>query len=150
MYADDTVIYNTASTAEAIANALTKELNTINNWMQNNSLFIHQGKTECVLFGTGPRLATVRNFSVSVGGHSIKRVSEFKYLGVLLDENLSWTAHVNYLTSKAGKRLGMLNRARKNISMNISMNTKYNIQVFYSACPGLLRHRMELLRQSKY
>ena len=68
----------------------------VNDWLVNNSLFIHQGKTECVLFGTGSRLATA-NLSVNIDGKELTRVAEYKYLGVIfLDESLSWNAHVNY------------------------------------------------------
>lgn len=53
MYADDTVIYFTASNAQEISSTLTSELAKVNDWLLDNSPFIHQGKTECVLFGTG-------------------------------------------------------------------------------------------------
>ena len=62
------------------------------------------------------RLSTVTNFSIYVSGSLIERVSEFKYLGVLLDESLSWTAHVKYILGKAGKRVGMLSRIRTNVT----------------------------------
>ena len=52
MYADDTVIYFTARNAEGIGNKLSNELANVNNWLLDNSLFLHQGKTEYVLFGT--------------------------------------------------------------------------------------------------
>lgn len=107
MYADDTVMYFTASDAQEVGNTLTNELATVNQWLLDNSLFIHQGKTECVLFGTGPRLASAK-FSVSIDGKDLTRVSEYKYLGVILDESLTWSAHVKYLLGKAGKRIGML------------------------------------------
>lgn len=56
-----------------------------------------------------PRLSSVNSFSVSVDGCYIKRVHEFKYLGVDMDEFFSWNAHVKLVVSRAGKRLGMLN-----------------------------------------
>ena len=67
MYADDTVMYFTASNAQEIRSTLTSELAKVNDWLVDNSLFIHQGKTECVLFGTGSRLATA-NLSVNIDG----------------------------------------------------------------------------------
>ena len=67
MYADDTVMYFTASNAQEISSTLTSELAKVNDWLVDNSLFIHQGKTECVLFGTGSRLATA-NLSVNIDG----------------------------------------------------------------------------------
>ena len=103
MYADDTVMYFTARNAQEISSVLTSELAKVNDWLVNNSLFIHQGKTECVLFGTGSRLATA-NLSVNIDGKELTRVAEYKYLGVIfLDESLSWNAHVNYLISKVTK-----------------------------------------------
>ena len=78
---------------------LTCELTKVNDWLvrrlrRQQSQFIHQGKTECVLFGTGSRLATA-NFSVNFDTKEVTRVAEYKQLGVILDESLSWNAHVN-------------------------------------------------------
>ena len=117
MYADDTVMYFTARNTQEIISVLTSELAKVNDWLVNNSRFIHQGKTECVLFGTGSRLATA-NLSVNIDGKELTRVAEYKYLGVILDESLSWNAHVNYLISKVSKRIGILGRTRRNISMH--------------------------------
>ena len=50
-------------------------------------------------------------------GILIKRVNQFKYLGVTFDENLSWNAHVSELVSKASRRLGMLRRIRGNLTV---------------------------------
>ena len=80
----DTVMYFPASNAQEISSTLTSELAKANDWLVDNSLFIHQGKTECVLFGTGSRLATA-NLSVNIDGKELTRVAEYKYLGVTLD-----------------------------------------------------------------
>ena len=117
MYADDTVMYFTTSSAQEISSTLTSGLAKVNDWLVDNSLFIHQGKTECVLFGTGSRLATT-NLSVNIHGKELTRVAEYKYLGVILDESLSWNALVNYLINKVSKRIGILGRTRRSISMH--------------------------------
>ena len=118
MYADDTVLYYSERDADEIGRTITKDLNLVHDWLLDNNMFLHKGKTECVLFGISPRLSTACSFSVSVQGHIIKRVTEFRYLGIVLDEVLTFSAHVKYLISKAGKRLGMLSRVRNNISMH--------------------------------
>ena len=102
--------------AEDIGNTLTNELANVNNRLLDNSLFLHQGKNECVLFGTDSRLLSA-NFSVSINGSNLNRVAEYNYLGVVMDEGLTWKSHVKYLLSKAEKRIGMLGRTRKNLSM---------------------------------
>ena len=77
LYADGTVMYFTASNAQEISSTgtFTSELAKVNDLLVNNSLFIHQGKTQCVLFGTGSRLATT-NVSVNIDGKELTRVAE--------------------------------------------------------------------------
>ena len=101
-YADATVIYVTARNAEEIGNTLTNKLAKVNEWLLNNNLLMHKGKTECILFGTDSKLASA-NFSVSVNGSDLKRVSEYKYLGVVMDKCLTWKARVKYLLAKLAK-----------------------------------------------
>ena len=93
-----------------------RELEAIECWLRLNSLFINVTKTEVMLFGTSQRLAKVDQFSVSVNGSAIKRFTEFKYLGVIFDERLSWKEHVKEIASKAGRRVGLLGRVRHYIT----------------------------------
>ena len=58
----------------------------------------------------------MENFNVTLGNYAIKRTLEFRYLGIVLDECLSWNVHVEYTVDRAGKRLGMLYRIRGNIA----------------------------------
>ena len=78
---------------------------------------MHKGKTECMLFGTGSRLALSTAYSVAINGKALNRVSEYKYLRVFLDASLTWNAHINFLIAKVKKRIGILGRIRKNINM---------------------------------
>ena len=77
---------------------------------------MHKGKKECMLFGTGPRLALSTFFFCSFDGKALNRASWYEYLGVVLDASLTWNVHVEYLTGKVRKRLAMLGRIRKNIN----------------------------------
>ena len=42
-----------------------------------------------MLFGTPPKLAKINQFSVTISGSAIKRVTEFRYLGGTFDEHLT-------------------------------------------------------------
>ena len=113
MYADDTVLFFSAPEVSTIEATLVRELEAIECWLRLNSLFINVTKTEVMLFGTSQRLAKVDQFSVSVNGSAIKRLTEVKYLGVIFDEHLSWNQHV---LSKAGRLVGLLGRVRRYIT----------------------------------
>ena len=71
-----TAMYLIASNAQEISSTLTRELSKVNELLVDNSLFIHQGKTECVLFATGSRLATA-NFSENIDGKELTQVAEY-------------------------------------------------------------------------
>ena len=90
MYADDTAVFFSAPEVSAIQATLVRELQAIDCWLHLNSLFINLTKTETMLFGTSHKLARINQFSVTIGRFAIKRLTEFKCLGVALDERLSW------------------------------------------------------------
>ena len=71
---------------------------------------MHTGKTEGMLFGTGPRLAVSTSFSVAIDGTELNRASKYKYLGVVFDALLTWNANADYLIGKVRKRLAILGR----------------------------------------
>ena len=50
-----------------------------------------------------------------IGATEIKRVSEIKFLGVVIDEKLSWDAHVKSLTKKLASCTGSINRIAASI-----------------------------------
>ena len=87
---------------------------------------MHEGKTEYMLFGTGPRIALSTSFSIAIDGKALNRVSEYKYLGVVLDASLTLNWQVDYLICKVRKRLAMLGGIRKNINMYTAAVTVYS------------------------
>ena len=110
MYADDTILFYTASKVNALQERLNEELKVIECWLRQNNLFLNVYKTEAMVFGTSPCLSNMDSFTISVNGTSIKRVSQLKYLGVVFDERLSWNDHVKFILAKAGKGVEMLGR----------------------------------------
>ena len=117
MYADDTVIlYYASKTVPEIEQILTNEFACLCQWLLDNNLFLNVKKTECLLFGTAPRLSKVNDFTVMTGNYVLRRVVEFKYLGVVLDECLNWKAQTSAVFSKVSSR--MLRRIRNDITVN--------------------------------
>ena len=45
-------------------------------------------------------------------GERIERVSETKFLGVIIDDKLSWKNHVSYLCKKVAKNMGILRKVK--------------------------------------
>ncbi|CAB4041796.1 Hypothetical predicted protein, partial [Paramuricea clavata] len=75
-------------------------------------------KTETMLFGTNANLSKVTNYELSIDGFPLKRVTDYCYLGITLNANLSWHSHVDNVAMKVGRRIGMLRRLRNNLTLN--------------------------------
>lgn len=63
-----------------------------------------------MLFGTLQKLSKLDQFSISVNGSAVKRVTEFNYLDVIFYEHLSWSEHVKATVSKAGRQVSLSGR----------------------------------------
>ena len=112
MYADDTVIYTTGSRPDDVMMKIQEDIQRVEQWMKSNQLVLNLTKTKSLLFGTAQKLAGATDFKILIQGKEIDRVSNFCYLGVTLDENLSWKEHVGEVFKKVNKRLGLLGRIR--------------------------------------
>ena len=56
------------------------------------------------------------NPSIFINGNKINRVKSCKYLGLLIDENLNWADHINYLKTKVTQITGILYKSRDLLS----------------------------------
>ena len=82
-----------------------------------------------MLFGTHARLSDA-DFGITFRGQAVNRVFEFKSLGVIFDEHISWNSHVKYVLSWSGKRLRMLGGIRGNLTSDCANS-------IYTACRGI-------------
>jgi hypothetical protein len=95
---------------KTIADKLSQELDSCRQWMIDNKLSLHLGKTEAILFGTKRKLNSVEKFSVICNGNTIVTSSSVKYLGVTLDNTLSGESIASNVINKASGRLKFLYR----------------------------------------
>ena len=118
MYADDTTIYFNLEDFPAIhrEHEINKELEKLNIWLQLNKLTLNVDKTKCMLFH---KRRAVTPINISMNNMPIDIVPHFNYLGIILDENLSWKVHVAMVTGKLSKINGILNRPKYIIELNI-------------------------------
>ncbi|CAB4035694.1 Hypothetical predicted protein, partial [Paramuricea clavata] len=111
MYADDTNLTYSGSDTNTIQFHLNEDLENINEWLISNKLTLNMTKTEYMLIGSRQRLSTLSdNPSFEINGIPLDRVSTTKSLGVLLDENLTWSSHINKMTKRIASGIGAIKR----------------------------------------
>ena len=63
-------------------------------------------------------LATKNKLTKTINNQEIKRAFYAKFLGVLLEENLSWKEHLKYTENKIAKRVGLMYKAKPLLDKN--------------------------------
>lgn len=100
--------------ANRIMNQAALEFST---WCCNNRLSINTKKSKCLLFSNKlPRRHELLKKSINIrfGTDNLELVSDYKYLGIYLDENLKFLKHLNYLRG-ISSRIYTLTKARNYI-----------------------------------
>ena len=67
-------------------------------------------------------------FQVFINEQPILHVSETMFLGVLLDDNLTWKSHISLSASKLSKSIGIIHKSRFFLSTH-SLRTLYNSMI---------------------
>lgn len=130
IYADDTVLFYADNEAEAIQDVINTEAGYVAKWINDNALTLNlkKGKTEFVMYGTHQKLARQAKCKIMVNNTVISEVTSYNYLGVTLDNHLTFQQHVNNTYKKCSIRLKLLSRVRQNIGPYVA-NTIYNSMI---------------------
>ena len=75
LYADDSTLVASGRNAAELGRFLSDQLGRCKDWMVDNRLSLHLGKTECVLIGSRRKLQGAQDFRVLCDGREVKRVS---------------------------------------------------------------------------
>ena len=112
LYADDTVIYYYGSSSQELTDKLNQDLLAVAKWLNEHKLTVNLDKTKCMLIGSNRKLESKVALTVSIFYHYVNDVTCFKYLGILISSDFTWTNHVEYMAGKINQRLGLLRRIK--------------------------------------
>ena len=111
LFADDTNLFMSHKDPVYLAASLNSELNKLSTWFKANKLSLNLKKTNFMLFK--PRQKKYHfPLQICINEQRIEQVKETVFLGVVLDEHLSWKPHISQVARKISKSIGVINRAR--------------------------------------
>ena len=112
LYADDTVLYCSASHIDSAINRLQLSFHMLEKQLSDLKLVLNCAKTKWIIF-TKARSTDFNSLKLcSRNGTALERVTSYKYLGIWVDEKLDFKPHVNQLVKKLRIKLGFLYRNR--------------------------------------
>ena len=71
-----------------------------------NKLSVNVSKTKYILFKTAQSKVTTKKQTLTLRQNKLEQVECIKFLGVYIQEHLSWSRHINHLISKLRSVLG--------------------------------------------
>ncbi len=107
--ADDTVVLGLINNDDKAA--YLDEVERLTSWCQDNCLSLNVSKTKELIVDFRKRQQPYTPLMIS--GTPVERVSSFKYLGVNISDDLTWTTHIQTQVKKARQRLYHLRQLRK-------------------------------------
>ena len=98
MFADDTNLFLSDKNIGELFQQMNKELKCVSTWFKANKLSIDIDKTKW----------TTKLPELFIDGISLERETVTKFLGVISDENVKWKTHINTISTKISKSIGIL------------------------------------------
>ena len=114
MFADDTMLICTHKNIRCLFSDVNKELANTNEWFVPNKHLLNVGKTKYSFFHKSSRKDNIslQLPNLAINNRKIKREESIKFLGVLLDENVTWKEHPKLIENECAKNIGLLYKAK--------------------------------------
>ena len=117
-YADDTEINRSAppDQFDSAQHTVSLCVDDVLRWMTNNYLKLNTDKTEAMPVSTSGRSTQVQSTSVTIDGHKIPFQSNVKYLGVVIDQSLTFHDHISTVCRNAFLQIRRISSIRRCLS----------------------------------
>ena len=132
MYADDTTLVCNIDN-NVTEDVINRELLKVYEWLGANKLSLNVAKTKFMVFHNSNRL--VRYPNLLINGRPIERVTQFNFLGLILQSNMSWSMHTDHISLKVSKAIGIIYRL-KDVYPLLVLQTLYNTLIlpYFNYC----------------
>jgi len=106
LYADDTAIIARSLKPTLLVSYLESYLNDLQRWLSEWRIAIYVSKSTAIISARAGR-RFIQPRPVTLLGEPIESVHTIRYLGVTLDEGLTWSPHIDQVRKKTAQRMGM-------------------------------------------
>ena len=128
-FADDTHLLHANDNVGVIEIRMNDDLATMVDWLRASKLSLNEFKTEAILFHSSRKKEIIKP-KLFVNSQQVKFSENVKYLGITIDEVLSWNKQINDLFHKLSRTNGILCKLR-NFLPNKTLISIYHA-LFYS------------------
>ena len=121
LYADDTVLFANHKDERIAQIWVQTDLELLSKWCNRNQLTINLAKTKLMLFGTRNMLKHCTKIDIEIDNQNLQYVKQFNYLGIKLEDTLTFELHAAETMRMVSYKLYLLSRVRKYITIGQSI-----------------------------
>ena len=125
MFADDTNALDSDKNLNALEERCNNEMIKIVDWVNANKLSLNVKKTNYMLFSG--KKAHGNEQGIIISQKRIEKTNKAKFLGIMISDNLSWMCHIEYISKKVAKSVGILSRLSKFLYKKSLLNLYYSL-----------------------
>ena len=126
LFADDTTLVMSNSNFTDLVHTFNNSLMHVNSWLIRNRLSLNINKTVAVIFSNRTASIDYSN-ELSINNNRVKYQTDVKYLGVIIDNALSFKSHINLVSNKISKNLGILYKLSNFVPHYVLRNIYYSL-----------------------
>ena len=115
LFADDTCLFSQKNDLKSLESSTNKELTKISDWLIANKLSLNISKSNFLLFKNKNNAGT-QSINIGISGQKIAQKQTVKYLGLKIDEKLSWDKHISHVSIKVAQGTGIIYKLRHVLS----------------------------------
>lgn len=134
-FADDYLTMIVGLCVNTIFDLMQQALREIEEWCSEIGLSVNPNKTTLVLFTNKRRITGVR--PLCFFGSEVCVTDQVKYLGVILDSKLNWSAHIDFRIKKACMAFG---QCRRTIGKSWGLKPKYIYWIYTAIVRPILAY----------
>ena len=114
LFADDTTIHTSSTDINVVHDTLQNSIHELVKWTELNHMSLHPGKTTWMLVTTRQKRQnlTVSLPAIRMHNQVIEETTTHKVLGVIIDNNLSWSPHITYLCKVISSKVFQLPKVK--------------------------------------
>ena len=123
LFADDSSFFCTRKSIHDLIDIVNNELVNILDWLNANKMSLNIEKTHYIIFCNRCKIIGGVG-DVLINGCKISKVYNTKFFGMIIDSNLTWKYHIDYICNIFLKNIGIILKARKIFSQE-TLNMLY-------------------------
>ena len=111
-FADDTYLKFSSKCEKELRTKMNADLKSLFTWLCANRLSLNVAKTEFIIFKP-PRKSLSTRLTLKLNGTVLYESKKIKYLGLIVDDRLTWSFHISELGKSLGRAIGIIYRLKK-------------------------------------